>query len=253
MCHPQLRALACLALALALAAASASGAPQRSGKPGKPLALYSWSCGTEWCYALLPKVDPPRSEDEVFAHPGKLIGVEAALAAIAAVPAGTAVEWIVPFVETRLAYPPDLNRVRRACMDRALLFYGPEGPLAEAAGFPSPARKVKYGERLYFLDHKVVALPDFTIRYLGSGALGDQPPHAHYQEFEVEHGGSKQTVRTDPNFGAWTPTYFELGGRRYVLEVDVSDVLRTRSRYGDLWAWTRDEYERRLQKLYGRP
>lgn len=240
-------------LSLALAGTPALGGPRSSGKAPQAQALYSWACGTESCFALLPQVEPRRTEDQIFDTPGTLTGVDAVVAAVAKLPAGTPLDWIVPFMDTRLAYPypGDVARVRRACMDQGVLFYGPEGPLAEAADFPSPARSVKYGERLYYLDHKVVALPDFTIRYLGSGALGERPPHAHYQEFEVGHAGTVKTIRTDPNFGAWTPTYFELGGREYVFEVDISDLLRTGSNHGDLWAWTRDEHERRQQKLYG--
>jgi len=213
--------------------------------------LSSWQCDSEWCFSLLAHQEPRLTAEEVVARPGTLRGIEAVVAEIAKLPAGTRLDWSLPPFDKRLIYPPQETtaQIRRACLARDFFFYGPEGPLEEAASSPSPARKGKYGEAIYYLDHKVVALPDFTIRYLRRGVLGEKPPQAHYQEFEVASGGAVQTIRTDPNFGAWTPTRIEVGGKKYVLEVDISENLHTKWTNGDLYAWTAAEYERRRPKL----
>ncbi len=96
-----------------------------------------------------------------------------------------------------------------------------------------------------------VALPDFEIRYLRTASQGDRPPYAVFEEFEIRRGERRQTIKTDPNFGAWTATRFDFAGKSYVLEVDYSEVLRTGSNHGDLYAWTAEEYRRRQRRLYG--
>lgn len=230
---------------------------RRSSPPAPPiepeLSLHSWPCDG-WCFVLLPRREPRPTEAEILAHPEPLRGLESVLRALALVPSATAFQWHVPFFETRQAYPPkpDVARLRRACLDRGLHFYGPEGPLEEAEGYAAPSRRVGWGERLYYLDHKLVALPELELRYLERGALGERPPHAIYDEFEVSWSGGSMKVRTDPNFGAWTPTRIEVGGRRYVLEVGTSEVLGAKSSYGDLWAWPAEEHQKRLEALYGK-
>lgn len=214
--------------------------------------LYSWRCEPDWCYALVASATPRPNEEEVLSRPAPLRG-EAFLAELARLPRGAGLRWLVPFTDTRQAYPPKdtVALIRRASAERELRFYGPEGPLEEVTS-DATARRAGWGERVYYLDHRWVALPDFEIRYLRTDSRGSQPPYAVFSQFEVRRGERRQTIETDPNFGAWTPTRFELEGKAYVLEVDLSDVLRTGSNHGDLYAWPAAQYAERLDKVYGR-
>jgi hypothetical protein len=247
----RLALLAAVAFAAAPAPARAAAAAEDRPAP-RGVALSSWRCEAGFCFAFQPRAER-RPEAEILADPGALRSTEEVIAAIGRLPPGEPLEWYVPFFETKMAWPPaeTVASIRRAAMARGVHFYGPDGPVEEAEGFPVPARKAAYGKPTYYLDHKWVELPDFRFRYLGTGALGESPPHAIYQEFEVARGETVQKVRTDPNFGNWTATDFDFAGKSYVFEVGTSEILRTGWSNGDLWAWTAKEYRKRLAALYG--
>jgi hypothetical protein len=231
---------------------AAQAAARAKAPEARATDLFSWSCGEEWCFLLLPHQQPRLSDAKIVTHPATVHGVQALVAEIAALPKGSRFTWAIGPVEERLAYPPTeaSDLVRRACLQRDLSFYGvPEGPVEEVASYPVPARKARYGEGAYYLDHRVVALPAFTLRYLhwGSMDLGPTVVAVRYQAFEVVGSEGPKVLRANLGDGDLGPTSFEVDGKPYVIEVDFNDFHGGGITSGDFFVWPAAEFER-LQK-----
>ena len=111
-------------------------------------------------------------------------------------------------------------------------------------------RSHPYGEKIDYLDGKVKQLPDFVIRFLGERRVASSkyPRAITVYDFEVSKGGEKKTISWSSGTGDIGPTFFEVGGQSFVLELEASDVYKGMMKQGEMIVWRRAEYERKLKE-----
>jgi hypothetical protein len=105
------------------------------------------------------------------------------------------------------------------------------GLLAVAApvscGYAASGEKASYGTRVKYATGKKIELPDFTIEYVGERRQSSPtyPRGFLYYDFKVVSGKTEKTVSWTAGTGDIGPVAFEVGGKRYQLELRRSDKL----------------------------
>lgn len=116
-------------------------------------------------------------------------------------------------------------------------------PIAVAACNQASAQHQKYGEIIQYAQGQPLHYPDLTLEFLG---IKEHPPSDLYPrsmyayEFEVSQGSLSQVISWSSGTGDIGPTYFELSGKTYALELALSDELGMLEK-GELVLWRVDE------------
>ena len=106
----------------------------------------------------------------------------------------------------------------------------------------------RYGIKINYRERQVIRLPDLSIRFIGQ-RHESSPVFRHgftFYDFEVTKGDERKTVSWSSGTGDIGPTYFEIGGERFVLELRASAMHEGFLAEGEMVIWRRDEYERLL-------
>jgi hypothetical protein len=85
-----------------------------------------------------------------------------------------------------------------------------------------------YGVKVQYALGQSLKFPDLTLEYMGkreSPATSDYPRSMVFYDFKVYQGDGVQTISWSAGTGDIGPTLFELDGRRYALELAISDAL----------------------------
>jgi hypothetical protein len=103
----------------------------------------------------------------------------------------------------------------------------------------------QYGKIIRFLDGKTKKLPDIAIRFLGKRKVESPafPRGFTYFDFEVTKAKETKKVAWSSGTGDIAPTFFDIGGDGYVLELAASDVLQGMLPEGEMVVWQRAAYD----------
>jgi hypothetical protein len=96
-----------------------------------------------------------------------------------------------------------------------------------SCGYGTPGAKESYGMRVKYQVGKRIEFPDFTIEYIGERRQGSPkyPRGFLYYDFKVSSGKVEKTISWTTGTGDIGPVDFEIGGKRYSLELRLSDKL----------------------------
>jgi hypothetical protein len=96
-----------------------------------------------------------------------------------------------------------------------------------SCGYAASGEKASYGTRVKYGAGNKIEFPDFTIEYVGERRQSSPmyPRGFLYYDFKVSSGKTEKMVSWTAGTGDIGPVAFELGGKRYQLELRRSDKL----------------------------
>ncbi|HLM00305.1 MAG TPA: hypothetical protein VK400_04560 [Pyrinomonadaceae bacterium] len=111
----------------------------------------------------------------------------------------------------------------------------------------------KYGQKVSYASGKELIFPDFTIKFVGKreAKISNDwlfPQKMTFYDFEAAKGETRQTISWSSGTGDIGPTFFEIDGGSYVLELSQSDILKSLEE-GFLVIWIKDDYEDSVRKV----
>ena len=103
-----------------------------------------------------------------------------------------------------------------------LAFFGPV-----SCGHAASERKASYGTHVKYRAGQKIEFPDFTVEYIGERRKGTPayPGGFLYYDFKVGTGNIEKVVSWSSGTGDIGPVEFEIGGKRFLLELRHSDKL----------------------------
>ena len=103
-----------------------------------------------------------------------------------------------------------------------LAFIGPV-----SCGHAAPEQKASYGARVKYRADEKIEFPDFTIEYIGERrqSAPAYPRGFLYYDFKVRTATIEKVVSWSSGTGDIGPVEFEIGGKRFLLELRASDKL----------------------------
>jgi hypothetical protein len=121
--------------------------------------------------------------------------------------------------------------------------------LLNICGFNKSAENVtlKYGEKVSYTNGDELKFPDFTIKFVGKREATGAPVKMTFYDFEVSKGETKKKISWSSGTGDIGPTFFEIAGENFVLELSQSDILKSIGE-GNLVIWKKTEYDESLKK-----
>lgn len=106
----------------------------------------------------------------------------------------------------------------------------------------------KYGEKVSYADGKELKFPDFSIKFSGKRETTNAPLKMTFYDFLVTKGDKTQTVSWSSGTGDIAPTFFNVDGTDYVLELGMSDVIKGQLGEGNLVIWKKADFEKTKEK-----
>lgn len=106
---------------------------------------------------------------------------------------------------------------------------------------------MNYGEQISYTSGNELRFPDFSIKFLGrrDEKISKDillPLTMTFYDFEVSKGDTAKKISWSSGTGDIGPSFFEIGGDEYVLEMSHSDVLK-KIEEGRLVVWKKSVYE----------
>jgi len=99
--------------------------------------------------------------------------------------------------------------------------------LGSARGGDAAPAELRYNTKVAYRERAALTFPHFTILY--KGPVKVTPPKGLHgwdrHEFVVTSEGKEQVVNWSSGTGDIGPTHFEVRGRKFLLELSVSDTL----------------------------
>jgi hypothetical protein len=105
----------------------------------------------------------------------------------------------------------------------------------------------KYGEKVSYTSGRELKFPDFSIKFAGQREVTGAPVRMTFYDFEVSKGETKKKISWSSGTGDIGPTFFEIGGESFVLELSQSDLLKSIGE-GNLVIWKKAGYDESLKK-----
>jgi hypothetical protein len=95
-----------------------------------------------------------------------------------------------------------------------------------SCGHAASEQKASYGTRVRYPGEKI-EFPDFTVEYVGERrkTVSVYPRGFLYYDFKVRIGNIEKVVSWSSGTGDIGPVEFEIGGKRFLLELRHSDKL----------------------------
>ena len=103
-----------------------------------------------------------------------------------------------------------------------LAFVGPV-----SCGQAASEQKASYGTRVKYQAGQKIEFPDFTVEYVGESrkSLPVYPRGFLYYDFKVRTANIEKVVSWSSGTGDIGPVEFEIGSKRFLLELRRSDKL----------------------------
>lgn len=115
----------------------------------------------------------------------------------------------------------------------------------------SDKETLRYGEKVSYAGGQELKFPDFNIKYVGRREAKypdeDSPLAMSLFDFEVSKGETGRKVMWTSGTGDIAPTFFEIGGADYALELSQSDILKSLGD-GNLVIWEKSAYDEAMKK-----
>jgi hypothetical protein len=99
------------------------------------------------------------------------------------------------------------------------------GPIS--FGYAASEEKASYGTRVKYRTGEKIEFPDFTVEYIGERRK-DTPAYPRgflYYDFKVRTANVEKVVSWSSGTGDIGPVEFEIGDKRFLLELRRSDEL----------------------------
>lgn len=87
--------------------------------------------------------------------------------------------------------------------------------------------EARFGEKVKFSPNSPLKFEDFDLTYIGERPVAsDKFPRGFlYRDFKIKTAAEEQTVSWSSGTGDIAPTLFVIGGKKYELELAISDRL----------------------------
>lgn len=91
----------------------------------------------------------------------------------------------------------------------------------------SSATGAKFGEKVAYSQNVPVKFEDFTLTYIGDRRVSSDvyPRGFLFHDFTAKTEREEKTVSWSSGTGDIGPAVFEIGGKKYALELDISEKL----------------------------
>ncbi len=108
------------------------------------------------------------------------------------------------------------------------------------------AGEVAYGEKVKFAKGQVLKFPDCQMEFLGKRkvAVDVYPRGFIYSDFRVTAGGESKTLSWSSGTGEIAPLFFEIAGKKFVLELSATRVAKGFMKDDELVLWRRADYDK---------
>ena len=92
-------------------------------------------------------------------------------------------------------------------------------------GHAASDQKASYGTRVKYQPRQKIEFPDFTVEYVGERrqSVSAYPRGFFYYDFKVRNANVEEIVSWSSGTGDIGPVEFEIGGKRFLLELRASD------------------------------
>ena len=96
-----------------------------------------------------------------------------------------------------------------------------------SCGHAAAEEKASYGTRVKYRVGQKIEFPDFVIEYVGERrqSVSAYPRGFLYYDFKVRNANVEKVVSWSSGTGDIGPVAFEIGGKRFLLELRASDKL----------------------------
>ena len=120
--------------------------------------------------------------------------------------------------------------------------------LALGANTGCSASRPAYGKWERFSGDTSLMLPDFELFYMGTRPdkhirFGDTLRWGIIYNFEARRGDERVPFTWSPGLGDIGPTIFEIGGKKYFLEMQMSDFLSEPAPDEAVAIWPEEDWE----------
>jgi hypothetical protein len=107
----------------------------------------------------------------------------------------------------------------------------------------------KYGEKVSYAGGKELKFPDFSIKFIGKReeTSSNSQLKMIFYDFEVAKGETKKKISWSSGTGDIAPTFFEINGANFVLELSQSDLLKSVGE-GNMVIWEKAVYDESIKK-----
>jgi len=108
------------------------------------------------------------------------------------------------------------------------------------------ASEVKYGEKVTFAKDHALIFPGCELVFLGKRKVpvAVYPRGFTYYDFRATAGGQSRTISWSSGTGEIGPLFFELGGKKFVLELSATRAAKGFMKDNELVLWIRNDYEK---------
>lgn len=106
-----------------------------------------------------------------------------------------------------------------------------------------------YGKKEHFAKGKALVFPDCELTFTGTRRVssGNFPRGFLYYDFEARSGGKTKSVNWSSGTGDIGPEFFEVNGRKFVLELSSSAAFKGFMKDNELVLWREGDF-RKLKK-----
>lgn len=113
--------------------------------------------------------------------------------------------------------------------------------LLAASGFAAD-----YGKKEIFAKGKTLVFPDCELTFTGTRTVNSPnfPRGFVYYDFEAKSGGKARTVSWSSGTGDIGPEFFEVNGRKYVLELSSSAAFKGWMKGNELVLWREGDFRK---------
>jgi hypothetical protein len=103
-----------------------------------------------------------------------------------------------------------------------------------------------YGKKEQFAKGKVLTFPDCELTFTGTTRVTSStyPRGFLYYDFEAKSGGKSKAVSWSSGTGDIGPEFFEVNGRKFVLELSSSAAFKGFLKTDELVLWREGDFQK---------
>ncbi len=103
-----------------------------------------------------------------------------------------------------------------------------------------------YGAMVRFVQGKTLTFPDCELTFTGTRKVSSKsyPRGFVYYDFNVSSGGKTTDVSWSSGTGDIGPEFFQVNGKKFVLELSHSEALKSRLKNEELVLWRQADFRK---------
>jgi hypothetical protein len=112
--------------------------------------------------------------------------------------------------------------------------------------FAFPVQAADYGAKTQFKKGEPLVFPDLQVVFTGTRRVSSStyPRGFIFYDFEARAGGKTKQVSWSSGAGDIGPEFFEVDGRKFVLELAASSAFKGRLKDNELVLWREGDFRK---------